>query len=505
MHARSLKIGAGVLAAVAAGAIAFPTSAFADYAPAPHDVVGTGSDTLQALGDFVADGSYVADGGYNGAGNKYKFISVDATADANTRLAYGPGGANAFGANGTTGSSAASNYALSNTTAYGCGPGTSSFIGSGNQATATTDSTKFPCVLAPSVVLRAGLSPEQRPNGSGAGYNVLKADTNASTDAPIGDGGWGLVNFSRASAAKNGGSTPNANFDSITVGTDLLAMLSADGSTGHATNDTVALTTAQLTAIYSCTNGPTSGHVNGYEWADVVAGGSSDPIVPLLPQVGSGTRTTFLNDIGNPTLGTCVRNVEENDPYAIFDSGSEADAIEPMAQTRLNLFQGIGGATGAGSISTTGYFQDPTCPFNPTTSSQSNVNTTSIAPAQCQGSAAALVPHVKEWTTGGYTDNRNLYIYFRHLDTFSATTWQPGSTLNWVRTMFYNPCTAGITSTTIIPPSNSAAFSAAGCQVDAAGNPVGKGGDPYFASAAGQQDISDAGINPTWVLNSPAP
>ena len=90
MHGRKIKIGIGLVAAATAAIALFPANAQADYAPAPRDVVGVGSDTLQALGDFAADGSYVADPGYNSTGNKYKFISIDATADANTRLAYGP-------------------------------------------------------------------------------------------------------------------------------------------------------------------------------------------------------------------------------------------------------------------------------------------------------------------------------------------------------------------------------------------------------------------------------
>ena len=87
----------------------------ADYAPSGHDVVGVGSDTLQALTDFAADGSYVADPGYNVNSPKYRFISIDATADANTRLAYGPQGANGLGTS----------------TTEGCAPGLDKKVGTG--------------------------------------------------------------------------------------------------------------------------------------------------------------------------------------------------------------------------------------------------------------------------------------------------------------------------------------------------------------------------------------
>ena len=462
MAGRSIKIGTGIVVALIAGTFLMPSTAFADYAPSSGDVVGVGSDTVQAAGDFLADGSYASDPGYNSSGNKNKFISIDATADANTRLAYGPQG-----------------------TGPACAPGTGGGIGTGNSG--VQDSAHTPCVLNPTVTLRAGLSPEQRPNGSGAGYNVLAADT-TSAGAAIGNGGTGLVNFSRASAAKNGG---NVNFDAITVGSDTLAMLSSSASTTHA----VALTKAQLAAIYQCTT---------TTW-NQVGGSSSDTIVPLIPQVGSGTRSTFLSDIGiaNPNTA-CVQTVEENDPYAIADSATTAnpngiDAIEPMSGSRLNLFLGLDGTGSPTGVA--GYFKDPSCPFNPATST--SVGTTSNSPTQCHGTTATLTPPVKAWTTGSpsgggtiYTDQRNLFIYFRHSDINSPKAFQPGSSLNWVRTMLYNPCPVAV---------GNPAFASDGCSIDASNNPVGPGGDPYLDTAAGQQDISDAGVTANWAYTPAAP
>src|SRR5215475_12196875 len=86
--------------------------ASADYAPTRGDAVGVGSDTLQYLVDFGADGDNKGDPGYNSAGNKFKLINFDATADANARLAYGPDGAKG-NASGT------------------CAPGTGSGAGTG--------------------------------------------------------------------------------------------------------------------------------------------------------------------------------------------------------------------------------------------------------------------------------------------------------------------------------------------------------------------------------------
>ena len=484
MHAR-IKIGAGAIAAAAATIMLLPAAASADYAPSGHDVVGVGSDTLQALGDFVADGSYVADPGYNVNSPKYRFISIDATADANTRLAYGPQGANGLGTS----------------TTEGCAPGLDKKVGTGTQTGFDTTTGNLPCTLNPTVVLRAGLSPEQRPNGSGAGYNILSATT-TTAGAALGDGGWGTVNFARASAPKNGN---NSNFDSIEVGTDDLAMLAA--STGS-NMPAAGLTTAQLTAIYNCTD---------TVWTQV-GGSSSATIDPLIPQVGSGTRSVFLGDLGLANPGSCVQNVEENDPNAIADSQNAANAIEPMANTRLNLFNGISGTGGAANGGTAnGYFDDPSCPFNPTISSYTSgtngvqVAGTGNAPTQCQGTAATLVPAVKEYLSHGgaggtssapYDDNRPLYIYFRHSDITSPTIWEPGGTLNWVRTMFYNPCTASITSLTIL---TGTAATNAGCSAGGFGDEVGPGGEPFFESPAGQQDIADAGVQPTYLYTSASP
>lgn len=491
MHAR-IKIGTGALAAAAAAILVFPAAANADYAPGPKDVVGVGSDTLQALVDFVADGSYAADPGYNGTGLKYKFISIDATADANTRLAYGPGGANGFGTNNAV---------------EGCGPGTGGGIGTGNATSQDTNTAHLPCVLKPTVVLRAGVAPEQRPNGSGDGYKLLFADTNSSGQPLQANStvGWGLVNFSRASSGQNAN---NANFDSITVGTDDLAMLT--GSTTNA--GTGNFTVAQLQAIYGCTD---------TTWSTVPSAGltSGNTIYAMLPQVGSGTRKQFLIDIGPGggaqfSPGTCVHNVEENDPEAISDSGVPADAIEPMSNTRLNLFRGIGGSTGT-SINSTGYFTDPSCLFPPGISLTVGTANPAVV-AACEGTSqtnagpAALNPAVTEHLTGAaqgggttYDDNRNLYIYFRKVDTFQAANWQPGSTQNWVRTMFYNPCTG--TGTTYSQTANTlltgTAAATAGCQTDDFGNLVGPAGEPYFATGAAQAAISDAGVQPTWHYN----
>jgi ABC-type phosphate transport system substrate-binding protein len=441
MRYRRLRVGLAIAGTLVGtiGAVGLAVQpAFADYAPNAHDVVGVGSDTLQYLVDFVADGDNLGDAGYNTAGNKYKLINFDATADANARLAYGVDGAGSGE----------------------CTPGTGPTAGTGNQTSTHADT---PCQLNPTIVLRAGTSPVQRPNGSGAGAKALAADTNH------------YITFSRASACEGPttGCADNlsASFDSIEVGTDPLAMLVAN------TTNAVPLSAEQLKSIYSCDGtGP-----NGAELWNAVGGTSTDPIIAIIPQVGSGTRSTFLQDIGLSstfTPGACVVVGEENDPTAIAAQSSPADAIEPMSGGRLNLFQGLlstGAANGVG-----GYFKDPSCALN-------NISTST--PAACASTADTISPAVHLITSGTPSDgnplfdvSRPLYIYFRDSDVDSATVWQPGGTLNAVRTLFYNPCATGESGCTTVN-----------------GVTYGPGGPPYFATAAAQADISAAGITPMYV------
>jgi ABC-type phosphate transport system substrate-binding protein len=429
MRYGKLKVGlaiAGTLVGVMGLAI---QPAFADYAPTARDVVGVGADTLQYAIDFGADGDQLGDPGYNTAGNKYKLVNFDATGDANARLEYGPNGSG-------TGQ---------------CTPGTGATVGTGNQTTTHADQ---PCVLNPTIVLRAGTSPVQRPNGGGAGAKALAGDTNH------------YITFASSSSCE--GTTTgcpgvlSTAYDSIEIGTDPLAILSAK------TTNAVPLSAAQLKAIYSCTD---------TTWTSV-GGTSTDTIIPIIPPVGAGTRTVFLADIGLTNVGSCVVVGEQNDPSAIAAQSSPADAIEPMSGSRLDLFQGLLGNGTSNGVG--GYFKDPSCPLQ---------DLDSGSPAACAAANNTLNPSVQLVTSGSPSDGnalfdviRPLYIYFRDSDVNSTTPWQPGGTLNAVRTLFYNPCATGESGCTTIN-----------------GITYGPGGPPFFATAAAQADIEAAGITPVYV------
>ena len=72
-------------AGVFAVALGIASPAYADYGPSGTDIVGVGSDTVQNIANFVADGDQNGDFGYNAADNPDKWVSFDATPDANDR------------------------------------------------------------------------------------------------------------------------------------------------------------------------------------------------------------------------------------------------------------------------------------------------------------------------------------------------------------------------------------------------------------------------------------
>ncbi|MGC9962888.1 MAG: hypothetical protein ABSE47_13435 [Acidimicrobiales bacterium] len=532
---RSLRVKFG-LAAVTAVAAVVPLAltaqpARADYSPNTSDVVGVGSDTLQYMLDFMADGDAYGDPGYNQLGNKHKLVNIDATADANARLAYGVDG----------GQSAQTT----------CSPGTGSTAGTGN---ATGTNTGIPCVLNPTVVLRAGLQPVQRPNGSGAGFKALVQDMVAGHNTPASE----VINFARASATQTTTATfpAGVNLDQLSIATDTLPMLTSSGANPtHA----VPLSPSQLSIIYaantgSCitwsdprisgvwletavTNGTTTvtfpstdpqptaandGWVvqgTGIPTGDTVASvgtnsitlsvaatgsgsgnvglvnpaASTNAIIPLIPQVGSGTRSFFLGQLV-PTLsapGTCAQVSEENDPTAIYDVASglsldPKDAIEPMSQGRLDVYQGVNNTGTSGGIG--GYFLDPSCAYlsgaaacGTGSVSGGTWATNAVTPAVASvktGTPVGLGAYTGTGQGGGlFNPTRTLYMYFRNSDITSTTGWQPGSTENWLNTLFYDPCEVGQTCT-------------------GPGGIYGPAGAPYIQQGAGQTLLEDAGVNP---------
>jgi ABC-type phosphate transport system substrate-binding protein len=370
------------------------SSAHADTAAGSSDIVGVGSDTLQYMLDFGADGDYNGNTGYN-AGKGSHIVSYDATPDANARAGY---------LNGSTSSAL--------------------------------------LALNPTIVLRAGTLPVQRPNGSGAGLNALIADGAS--------GSTGEINFVRSSSVLSQANVTQAGTAGFSWHTVRLATESLAIATANVTN-APTLSAAQLKSIYQCLPGFTTWNGTG------IGAASGDTIFPVIPQLGSGTRKTFLTDIGfavnsdgssTPALGNCVKTDEENNPYSLYLTSTGAsqadpyltsavpspDAIVPFSGARLNLYAD-------------GYFQNPNALYGATS-----------APS---GEQLTLAPAVK-LNTSGYVDNRGLYIDFRDSDVNSTSHFN-GSALNWVKTLFLNPT-----------------------------------GTPFFKSAAAQSLLLSAGVTPAY-------
>src|SRR5215472_1587390 len=144
------------------------------------------------------------------------------------------------------------------------------------------------------IVTKSGCSSTPRPDGSSAGITAL--DANAKTA----DGKAFCIDFARSSR-------PRASTDpALGPGGIVFVALAKDAVTwasNATTNAPTNLTTAQLNAIYTCTD---------TNWSQV--GGSNAPIDAQLPQTSSGTRAFFLKAINVGTPGSCVTSMaEENE------------------------------------------------------------------------------------------------------------------------------------------------------------------------------------------------
>jgi ABC-type phosphate transport system substrate-binding protein len=355
----------GLTAAVSA-AVTLVTAgaAHADLAPTSGDAVGVGSDTVQNIANFLADGDSAGDTGYNSTGPKNRMVSFDATPDANDRAGY---------LNGSTEAA--------------------------------------PVALTPTIVLRQGLHPVQRPNGSGAGVAALIADSAHNID---------FVRMSRLPKVAEQTSATNA----AGVGPLRVIKISTDNlklATATTTNAPDNLTAAQIVDIYKC---------NTTNWSTV--GGTAGTIAPEIPQSGSGTGDSFradltaLNGGTAVTLGSCVVTVEENDPASLRGN---PNAVAPFSEGRKNLYD-------------SGYFNDPTVKYGVT--------------------PVPLTSGIKFIATATYTDSRGLYIVFRNADVASTKAFQPGGVLNLVQDLFYNPNNVGGATPYVKTDAGKAGIAAAG-------------------------------------------
>jgi len=268
----------------------------------------------------------------------------------------------------------------------------------GRAAYAQFSTESAPKALNPTVVLRAGTFPVQRITSTGGGYSAILADT----------GSIQKINFTRAASLPTAANQTTAQNNGwgflhvVQIGTDPLQVVAAS-----TTNAPAGLSTAELIGIYKGTY---------LHWNELPgnSSGSTNAILPLIPPSSSSINKTFLADLKAAnggtaiTLGSNVITVEQNDPGAVTGATSPADAIVPFSIGRLNLWN-------------SGYFHNPATAFP---------------------GGSALQPGVKALTGSApdgaafYNDTNGLYVTFRQSDATSSSPWQPGSTKNWVQTLF---------------------------------------------------------------------
>lgn len=165
-------------------------------------------------------------------------------------------------------------------------------------------------------------APITRPNGSSAGISALNADTSAGTQSAANNQ---CIDYARSSR----GPRPGGTLKFIGYGRDVVSWAYFP-TTGGPIPANLSLSTAQLRDIYECdiTN-----------WNQV--GGGNATILPVLPQVGSGTRDFWLTSIGGGTAvvpGSCVLNGTRSGTIVQENSGTSVRNILTTAEEPRALF-----------------------------------------------------------------------------------------------------------------------------------------------------------------------
>jgi hypothetical protein len=158
------------------------------------------------------------------------------------------------------------------------------------------------------VTTKQGCTAIPRPHGSSEGIAALAENT---TDP--GDPSVYCIDFARSVRGRQA-TDPSygpGGVAFVTLAKTAVTWATRDAASGG-TDAPKSLTAAQLNGIYQCTI---------TSWGQV--GGAADaPIHPFLPQIGSETRTDFLNAIGVSSPGGCVS--DDNDILA------ENEGVNPV-------------------------------------------------------------------------------------------------------------------------------------------------------------------------------
>jgi ABC-type phosphate transport system substrate-binding protein len=146
-----------------------------------------------------------------------------------------------------------------------------------------------------------------RPDGASAGITALEANRE--------DGSDYCIDFAFSNRPPE--STDPSTILFVPFAGDAIGWSSPKGASTDPSPVPSTLTFADLVGIYECTI---------TNWDEV--GGSNAPIVPVLPQSSSGTRATFLLDLGGGTTpitpGSCVVNGSNSTGEIQEDTGLSA-------------------------------------------------------------------------------------------------------------------------------------------------------------------------------------
>lgn len=405
MLRRRTTVGITAVGLITSGALlGTQGAAHADFAPQPNDVVTTGSDIIQTSFNFLADG-YQQLPGYNTAGNRWRFVNFDSSGDAQGRSAY-------------------------------TDPSLLPTIDQGGTKYVKQSDVKL---LNPTISLRAGQPLVVRPSGGGGGG--LTAVINDEVVGGI--GGWIDVgrtpNLPKLPDDQNTAQTKlNSKVYSVKVGTDRQLI-----ATATTTNAPATLSGQAILKIY---NGEyvTWGDIPGYSGP-----APTETIIPLTLPSDAGMWTTFLrgvetqNNISTNTftgLGNPNKiQVQQNDPTAItaLPEAQRKNAIVPFPRGRFKVVE-------------KGYYtvaEDGIGNTNPYNGTRTYTGTTGGKGNKRKSADVAGIKLLDPDATSGtanqptapYGTNFAYNGVFRQSDFESDTPWQPGSTLNWVQALFYNP------------------------------------------------------------------
>lgn len=427
MHHRRKAVSVAVVAVAATGSLLLSstTSAQADFSPQPKDVVSTGSDIIQNSFNFLADGYHELPG-YNTAGNRYRFVNFDSSGDAQGRSAF------------------TDPRLLPTVTGNGV-------VGENGEKYIKQSDLRL---LNPTISLRAGQDLVVRPSGGGAGGR----------DAIINDN-LGYIDVGRSPDPLNATHQNNAQ---TTLGTKLYRVQIATDrqliATATTTNAPTTLSAQEILNIYNGTWTKWS-QVPGFTGS---AAAGNETIVPLILPTDAGMWNTFVANVGRQNTGVVVTSntlranpnsvqVQQNDPVSITSLPEEVrrNAIVPFPRGRFRTLN-------------TGYYTQTKESDGTLVAPRTNLYNSD--PGHRTAASAAGIKLLngdsnadQNTPAAPYGGNFAYNAIVRESDLNSAVPWQPGSTLNWVEALFYNP---GGPAPFVRTPAGQALLTAAGVTPD---------------------------------------